>query len=81
MIDRARQTFDAMPAIERWNLACLGYWLSPDRERQEGGHLLGPEYEALRLRGVIDNSTVSVAEGKPVRLTDLGSAVLQLEWI
>ena len=70
------QTFDAMSVVERRNLARLSYWLQPDYHRNPGEHLIGPEYEALRQRGVIDSPFKSAAEGKPVRITDLGRAVL-----
>lgn len=73
----AREVFDAMPPNERHNLARLSWWFRSDYTRKDDEHLLGPEYESLRIRGVITNEFVSVEEGRPVRITDLGRAVLR----
>ena len=74
--ESARQIFDAMPAAERRNLTRLGVWFEPGYRRKWGEHLVGPEYGALRMRGVISDVHISVMEGKKVVITDLGRAVL-----
>ena len=74
--ENARQTFDAMPPAERRNLTRLGVWFEPGYRRLWGEHLVGPEYEALRLRGVIASSHISVMEGSKIVITDSGRAVL-----
>ena len=74
--ETARQIFDAMPPAERRNLTRLGVWFEPGYRRLFGEHLIGPEYEVLRLRGVITSVHVSTMEGSKVVITDLGRAVL-----
>ena len=76
MIGDPQQTFAAMLPAERMNLAKLSRWLAPDYTRKRDEHLLGPEYEALHKRGVIDTEPGSYAAGKVIQITDLGRAVL-----
>ena len=76
MTDAAEMVFDAMPQADRHNLCRLNYWLTAEVKRRPRDHLLGPEYEALHKRGVIDTLLVNHAAGKVIQITDLGRAVL-----
>ncbi len=72
----ARLTFDAMPASDRENLAKITHWLEPGYKRKPGEHLVGYEYYALIVHGVLIFDYVDEARGREIKVTDLGRAVL-----
>ncbi len=68
-MSRSAAVFDAMTEKERLDLIQFAFTLPGER-------LIGPEFEALRHHGLIDNPLVSVDVGRPVVITDLGQAVI-----
>lgn len=57
----------------------LARWLEPGHLRQPDEYLTGPEYERLRMLGLIRHSEPDLERGRGIEITEEGRRVLA-EW-